>query len=258
MYWDLGHDIVVRQMDAAWGKGFFTELSKELMSEFPEMKGFSKSNLYNVKRFYEFYTQDNTIFHQVGGKLETPNRPQVEDNLQINVNKNVIIRQQVADELQITKNENSINRPQLGDDFESLLIAQIPWRHHVEIFTKCKSVKEALFYVQKTIQNGWSRAVLLNFLEVDLYGSQGKSLNNFDRMLPAVQSDLAKEVLKDPYNFDFLLLSDDYKEKELEDALVSNITKLLLELGQGFAYIGRQYPIKIGNKDRYIDLLFTI
>lgn len=238
LYWDLGHDIVVRQMDAAWGKGFFAELSKELLLEFPEMKGFSKSNLYNIKRFYEFYTQDNTIFQQVVGKLELPNR------------------QQLAEEIQVVDNENIAVRQQLADDFEMLPIAQIPWGHHIQIFTKCKSVKEALFYVQKTIKNGWSRAVLMNFMEADLYRSQGKALNNFDRLLPEVQSDLAKEVLKDPYNFDFLTLTENYKEKELEDALTTNITKLLLELGHGFAYVGRQYPIKIGNKERNIDLLF--
>jgi predicted nuclease of restriction endonuclease-like (RecB) superfamily len=127
---------------------------------------------------------------------------------------------------------------------------------YVQIFTKCKSPHEALFYVQKTIKNGWSRAVLMNFMEADLYQSQGKSINNFDRLLPDVQSDLAKETLKDPYNFDFLMLTNNYKEKELEDALIANITRFLLELGQGFAYVGKQYPIKVGDRERNIDLLF--
>ena len=96
----------------------------------------------------------------------------------------------------------------------------------------------------------------MNFLEADLYSAQGKSLNNFSRLLPEVQSDLAREIIKDPYNFDFLLLTENYKEKELEDALTDNIAKFLLELGQGFAYIGRQLPVKIGKKERFIDLLF--
>ena len=113
-----------------------------------------------------------------------------------------------------------------------------------------------MFYIQKTIKNGWSRAVLMNFIEAGLWQSQGKAVNNFDRLLPDVQSDLAKETLKDPYNFDFLTLTENYKEKELEDALVENITKFLLELGQGFAFVGRQYPIQIGNSERKIDLLF--
>lgn len=238
LYWDLGHDIVIRQMDSAWGSGFFTKLSKELKSEFPDMKGFSERNLYNIKQFYLFYSQDNTISHQVGAKLEDVDLHQAGAKIKI-----------------AEKNINTI-RHQLGDEFEEHLIFQIPWRHHVEIFSKCKSVQEALFYVQKTIENGWSRAVLMNFIDADLYHSQGKAINNFDRLLPDVHSDLVKETLKDPYNFDFLTLTENFKEKELEDALVANITKFLLELGHGFAYMGRQYPIRVGNKERVIDLLF--
>jgi len=238
LYWDLGRDIVTRQMDAVWGGKFFENLSKELTKEFPEMKGFSKSNLYYVKQFYLFYTQDNTIFHQLGGKLEGENL------------------QQVGAEIQSSQNKNITNHHQVGDELYVHPIFQIPWRHHVEIFTKCKSVPEALFYVQKTIQNGWSRAMLMNIIETDLYQRQGKAVNNFDRLLPDVQSDLAKELMKDPYNFDWLVLTDNYKEKELEDALIENITKFLLELGQGFAYVGKQYPIKVGERERNIDLLF--
>jgi len=238
LYWDLGHDIVIRQMDSAWGSGFFTKLSKELKSEFPDMKGFSERNLYNIKQFYLFYSQDNTISPQVGAKLENADLHQAGAKIKI-----------------AEKKINTI-RHQAGDEFEEHIIFQIPWRHHVEIFSKCKSVQEALFYVQKTIENGWSRAVLMNFIDVDLYHSQGKAINNFDRLLPDVHSDLVKETLKDPYNFDFLTLTENFKEKELEDALVANITKFLLELGHGFAYMGRQYPIRVGNKDRSIDLLF--
>jgi len=238
LYWDLGHDIVVRQMDAVWGSGFFKNLSKELKAEFPDMQGFSERNLYDIKRFYLFYSQGNKILHQLGAELENENL------------------HQLGAELQISENKDNIIRHQFGDDFNVHPIFQIPWRHHVEIFSKCKSVHEALFYVQKTIKNGWSRAMLLNFIDVDLYHSQGKAINNFDRLLPDVQSDLAKETLKDHYNFDFLTLTENYKEKELEDALVENIIKFLLELGQGFAFVGRQYPIKIGNKPRNMDLLF--
>jgi len=238
LYWDLGHDIVVRQMDAAWGSGFFEQLSKELRAEFPNISGFSESNLKYCKRFYLFYSQADLISQQVAAKLGTTNRPQLGDELQLSDNKQDKIRQQVADEL------------------EKHPIFQIPWFHHVHIFTKCKSVKEALFYVQKTIQNGWSRAVLMNFMEADLYSTQGKALNNFSNLLPEPQSDLAREIIKDPYNFDFITLTEPYREKELEDALTTDITKFLLELGQGFAYVGRQVPVKIGKKERFIDLLF--
>jgi len=135
-------------------------------------------------------------------------------------------------------------------------ILLIPWGHHKLIITKCKNVKEALFYVKKTIENGWSRASLMNWLETDLYKREGKSLNNFDRFLPEEQSDLAKEIIKDPYNFDFLTLSQKYKERELENALETNISKFLLELGVGFAFVGRQVPIKVGEKELFIDMLF--
>ncbi|GHT54953.1 hypothetical protein AGMMS49982_20380 [Bacteroidia bacterium] len=234
LYWDLGHDIVVRQMDATWGKGFFAELSKELRGEFPDMSGFSGTNLKYCKRFYQFYTQDKTIFHQLGGKLQNTE------------NQDVIIRHQVGDEI----------RQQVADEFKVHPIFQIPWRHHVEIITKCKSVKEALFYVRKTIENGWSRAMLMSFLDTNLYQRQGKALNNFDRLLPDVQSDLAKEMLNDPFNFDFITLTDGYKERELEIALSENITKMLLELGDGFAYMGRQVPIQVGDKELFMDMLF--
>ena len=238
LYWDLGHDIVMRQMDAEWGSGFFNRLSQELRAEFPEMKGFSERNLYSMKQFYQFYTQDNTIFQQVVGKTETP------------------ILHQLGAKLQITDNKKDIILQQVAEEFEIPLIFQIPWRHHVEIFTKCKSVKEALFYIRKIVENGWSRAVLMNFLDTDLYKRQGKALNNFDYLLPEVQSDLAKEVLKDPYNFDFLTLTENYKERELETALSANITKMLLELGKGFAFVGRQVPIRAGSKELFMDMLF--
>ena len=256
LYWDLGRDIVVRQMDAKWGSGFFAQLSKELKAEFPEMQGFSVANLRFTKRFYSFYSQDvsiryqlgnelqmlenedNTIFHQLGEELENENF------------------HQVGAEVQIVDDEVNTIRQQLVSELGNHLIFQIPWGHHVQIFTKCKSVHEALFYVQKTIKNGWSRAVLMNFIEADLYNSQGKAINNFDRFLPDFQSDLAKEILKDPYNFGFLTLMENYKEKDLENALIANITKFLLELGHGFAYVGKQYPIQVGNRERNIDLLF--
>jgi len=237
LYWDLGHDIVVRQMEADWGKGFFEQLSKDLQKEFPDLKGFSTSNLYYMKQFYLFYTQDE-IFQQVAGKLESANFHQLGGNLQPADNKEDIIRQQVADEL--------------GNN----LIFQIPWRHHVEIFTKCKTTKEALFYVQKTIQNGWSRSMLTHHLELRLYEREGKAVTNFAATLPAPQSDLAMQTLKDPYIFDLMSLTEKHNERELEDALTENITKFLVELGTGFAYVGRQVPLNIDGTDYSVDLLF--
>jgi len=234
LYWSMGHDIVVRKMEASWGSKFFEKLSKDLRSEFPYMKGFSTSNLYYIRQFFQFYSQDPKNFQQFVGENST----------------------NLLEKSQCTENNNNIILQQVVGELETHPIFQIPWGHHTVIFTRCKSVHEALFYVQKTIENGWSRAVLDHFMDAELYTKQGKALTNFSRHLPEIQSDLANQVLKDPYNFDFLTLTDGYKERELEDALTANITKFLTELGQGFAYLGRQVPVKIGKKELFIDLLF--
>jgi predicted nuclease of restriction endonuclease-like (RecB) superfamily len=235
LYWELGQDIVTRQLEAVWGSGFFERLSRDLRSEFPHLKGFSTSNLYYIKQFYLFYSKGSIILQQVAGELASSNLYQLGSE----------ILHQHGGKLQ-----------RVVSKLENHPVFQIPWFHHVQIITKCKSVKEAMFYVQKTIDNGWSRAILMHFMEAGLYESQGKAVNNFSRLLPEPQSDLANEIIKDPYSFDFITLTEPFKERELEDALTANITKFLLELGQGFAYVGRQAPVKIGETERFIDLLF--
>jgi predicted nuclease of restriction endonuclease-like (RecB) superfamily len=136
--------------------------------------------------------------------------------------------------------------------------AQLPWFHICTLIDKVKSPEESQFYTQKALENGWSRNVLTHQIESGLYHRQGKAVSNFIQTLPAPQSDLAKEMLKNPYKFDFLNLSEEYFEKDLEDALVGHITKFLLELGAGFSYVGRQYHLEIGGEDFYIDYCFTI
>jgi predicted nuclease of restriction endonuclease-like (RecB) superfamily len=149
------------------------------------------------------------------------------------------------------------NRPQAVDDLKMQQIFSIPWGHHRFIIDKCRGNSlKALFFVQQTIEHNWSRNVLLNFLDTDLFERKGKAITNFKQQLPAPQSDLAQELTKDPYNFDFLTLSDDFKEKELENALVDNMTHFLMELGTGFSFMGRQYRMKVGNSEFFIDLLF--
>lgn len=208
MYWNLGKDIVEKQSESKWGKGFFKELSQDLKDEFPDMEGFSVTNLKYMKRMYLFYSQGD------------------------------IIRQQLADEL---------NDP---------LLFSVPWWHHVILMTKCTTVEEALFYMNKIVENGWSRNVLINFIEANLYNAEGKAITNFASSLPNPQSELAQQTLKDPYNFDFLTMRNGYVERELEDALTDNITKFLLELGNGFAYVGRQVRLEIGEEEYFADLLF--
>ncbi len=142
--------------------------------------------------------------------------------------------------------------PQVGEKLFS-----IPWGHHKYIIDKCgDDPLKAAFYVNKTLENNWSRAVLLNFLSTNLYERQGKAITNFDKQLPVPQGDLAQEITKDPYNFDFLTLTEGYNEKELKDALENNIVRFLLELGSGFAFVGREYRIIIGETEKFIDLLF--
>ena len=144
--------------------------------------------------------------------------------------------------------------PQVGDEFE---IFQIPWSHNKYIIDKCKKdTNKALFYVRKILENNWSRNVLLNFLDTDLYERQGKAVSNFKSTLPEVNGDLAQQLIKDPYCFDFARLTDRYNEKELKDALVKNIEKFLIELGNGFAYMGREYRIEVGDTELFADMLF--
>ncbi len=149
-----------------------------------------------------------------------------------------------------------VNRPQVEDDFTEAIFL-IPWGHNKLIIDKCKGeTAKALFFVKETLENNWSRAVLLNFLDTDLYDRQGKAISNFDKVLPSVQSDLAQEMTKDPYNFDFLTIRKNYDEKELKDALMQNVQSLLMELGKGFAFVGREYRLVVGKTEQFIDMLF--
>lgn len=157
----------------------------------------------------------------------------------------------------ILYSERIENRQQGVDDLTLDQLCTIPWSHHLRILEKCKgNVDKAIFYVKKVQQNNWSRDMLLNFLKADMYGREGKAVSNFSNTLPALQGDLASQITKDPYNFDFLTLNEGFKEKELEDALIENVTRFLLELGTGFAFMGRQIRLGIGDHEIFPDLLF--
>lgn len=135
-------------------------------------------------------------------------------------------------------------------------VAQIPWGHNIVLLEQLTDLEKRIWYAQKTFENGWSRSMLSLWIESDLYGRQGKAVTNFQATLPHPTSDLAQQTLKDPYNFGFLSLDKDFREKELEEGLVNQIQKFLLELGQGFAFVGRQVHLTVENEDYYIDLLF--
>lgn len=136
------------------------------------------------------------------------------------------------------------------------LVAQLPWGHNILLLTKVKKPEHRQWYAQATIANGWSRAVLLAQVDTHAHRRQGKAVTNFKRTLPEERSDLAQQTLKDPYTFEFLNIAVDVRERDLEQALVSQIQKVLLELGAGFAFMGRQFPLKVGRKDYFLDLLF--
>ena len=150
--------------------------------------------------------------------------------------------------------------PQVGGQLNNLivpqLVGQLPWGHIKLLINKVKNEEACLFYIQKTTSNNWSRDVLGLQIKSDLFSRQGAAISNFKTTLPKPQSDLAHQTLKNPYVFDFLTLKESFKEKDIEDQLVQHVTKFLLELGKGFAYVGKQYHLEVGGSDYYMDLLF--
>ena len=220
-YWTMGRDIAKMSNEAKYGSQFYNTISTDLKDIFPDIKSFSPTNLKYMRYFYEMY-------------------PTAE------------ICQKVVDE-----SETSENRQQLADESGLQWIFRIPWGHHMFLLDKCKENQEkALFYVKKTIENNWSRAVMQNHVSSNLYEREGKALTNFAKTLPAIQSDLAQAITKDPYNFDFLTMQETYDEKELKDALLNDVSHFLLELGTGFAYMGREVRLVVGEKEKFLDLLF--
>ena len=202
LYWDVGNIVLEKKKKQGWGAKVIDNLSKDIRSDFPDIKGFSSRNLDYMTRFARTY------------------------------------------------NEN----------FETLreYLSRVSWSHNLILMSKIQDENERFWYVDKTVENGWSRDVMILQIESKLYNKINKEekIHNFTKILPPAQSDLANQMLKDPYNFDFLTLAKHYKEKDLENELVTHITKFLLELGAGFAFVGQQYPIEIGGDDYYIDLLF--
>lgn len=199
LYWQLGRDILDRQAAGTWGDGILDQVSTDLRAAFPEMKGFSRSNLKYMRVFAEAWSE-----------------------------------------------------PEIGQQ----PVGQLPWGHNVVLLTKLKDHDLRLAYAGRVLQHGWSRAVLVHHIEARTVERQGKALNNFEHCLPKPHSDLARETLKDPYRFDFLGIGDEADERQLEGALVEHITRFLIELGAGFAYVGRQVHIEVGGDDFFLDLLF--
>lgn len=214
-YWDLGKEVSEKLKQGKWGHKLIEKLAVDLKKELPGIQGFSRTNLYYIKQFYETFSSS---------EYQNLFVPQAEGQ-----NTKAIV-------------------PHIG--------GQIPWGHIKLILSKVKNAENTLFYLQQSAENGWSREVLALQLKSELHQRKGKAITNFKQTLEHPQSDLAKQSIKDPYVFDFLSLSQAFKEKDLENQLMDHISKFMLELGKGFAFVGKQYHIEIAENDYYIDLLF--
>ncbi len=230
--WMLGRDIVEMKVEERWGESVIEQLSKDLKKEMPHVEGLSVTNLRYCRRFYLLYSQAAIIRPQVEGEsisdASSRIHPQVEGEL-------------LSDE----------TSAELADIFK------VPWGHHKLILDKVKGdINKAMFFIHQTLENGWSRAMLLNWIDTRLYERQGKAITNFKHTFPNESSDLAQELTKDPYNFAFAGVTTRHNETQLKEALLANITNFLIELGTGFAYVGKEYRLLIGETEKFIDLLF--
>ncbi|HWB12773.1 MAG TPA: PDDEXK nuclease domain-containing protein [Pirellulales bacterium] len=234
LYWDIGRIIDARQQREGWGAGVIPRLAHELANELPEEKGFSERNIKSMLAFYRAYPDPAQFVQQAAAQLPTPRK-----------------RLQVAARL-----EPAEKVQQSAAQLPASILWSIPWFHHVVLMTKVKDMSSRLWYMQQTLANGWSRNVLLLMIKSEAHTRQGRAVTNFERVLPAPRSDLVRQTLKDPYIFDFLTLEEPFHERELETNLLHQLERFLLELGQGFAFVGRQYYLQVGDREFYIDLLF--
>ncbi len=247
-YWSIGRDLVTLRAEERWGAGVVKQFALDMRQAFPNETGFSDTNVKYMKRWYLFYYERVTKGHQVGDQLEDEKGHQVGDQMEREQKS-----QQVVDQIEVAEKSQ-----QVADQLEMPeVFGKVPWRHHVQIFCHCDSLDEALFYINKVVEEGWSRSWLEDQIAAKLFLSQGSAVTNFSRTLPSPQSQLANEILKDPYHFDFLAMKEKYDEHDLEEALVANVTQFLLELGKGFSYVGRQMELQMpGGQTFFPDLVF--
>lgn len=236
--WHLGRDLVKLKAEEKWGKGIVEQISKDLQLEFPDVNGFSARNLWYMKQWYKFYTE-NALYSDLIASFE---KQLLYDNPKFKQTITIL-------------NSQILNQVGSESDFPQIF-GLIPWRHHVLIIQKCGSVDEALFYIRKSIENNLSRSDLEKCISSDLFRSVGTALTNFGDSLPLYQGKMAQDLLKDNYNLGFISLPKEYDEETLEDAIEQRMTRFLLELGNGWAFVGRQKEIVISGKIRRIDLLF--
>jgi predicted nuclease of restriction endonuclease-like (RecB) superfamily len=222
-YWSVGRDLVRMRAEQKWGTGVVKQFALDMRQAFPNETGFSFTNVKYMKQWYSFYSERVEKGQRLIGQIDEKEKSQ-----------------RLVGQLEMPE-----------------LFGRVPWGHHIDIVSRCETIDEALFYIKNDIDGGWSRPVLNVQIDGKLFKVQGSAVTNFDTTLPVPQSQLAKEILKDPYNFDFLTMKPKYDEHDLEEALVSNITHFLLELGRGFSYVGRQMELRMpGGQSFFPDLVF--
>ncbi len=241
--WQLGRDLVARKAEEKWGSGIVEQVSLDLQAEFPNAKGFSARNLWNMKKWYLFYAKDERISEML-------------QSFDMLINADGKKLQQVAAEIHEDKESFEKRQQAVPEMPFPAGFSFIPWGHHCLIIAKCKDAGEALFYLRKTVERGLSRNALDDCIRADLYHTSGTAVTNFAERLPEAQGKLAQEILKSNYDLGFVSLPAEYDENALENVLEQHMTRFLLELGDGWAFVGRQKEIIISGKPRRIDLLF--
>ncbi len=239
-YWDIGKMIHGRQQQEGWGKGVIPRLAVDLKNELSDVKGFSERNLKTIVQFYTEY-QLLTIGQRAVAQLEN------EDN---------VIPPLAVSELKTEETPISQLPVSKLQSNELQLITKISWSHHVILMQKIKDLSIRFWYMQQVVEQGWSRDTLIVQIKSKVHERQGTLINNFDNTLPVDHSAWAKHLFKDPYIFDFTTLETEFTERELELNLVKHVEKFLVELGAGFAFVGRQYKLEVSERDFYLDLLF--
>jgi predicted nuclease of restriction endonuclease-like (RecB) superfamily len=239
LYWEIGRMISERQDAEGWGAKVIDRLAADLANELPEVKGFSARNLKRMKAFFAEYRLP----------------PGTSEDVQVPTDTGSEKVPRLAAPDRGTNRLGHGKGPQLAAQFASVIL-DLPWMHHALLIEKVKDADQRLWYMRQTIEHGWSRGVLQHQIGSRAHERTGQAISNFSRTLPPPQSDLAQQSLKDPYVFDFLTLTEPFRERELETALVRHLQDFLVELGVGFAFVGRQYRVEAGDEDFYIDLLF--
>ena len=230
LYWDIGCLILARQQHEGWGAGVIPRLARDLHNELPELKGFSERNIKLMVQFYRCYPDAFQIRQPAVAQLGV----------------------EVHRRRKESRSATGLPSGAKGQP----AVARIPWAHNVVLIQMVKDLPARRWYIEQVIAQEWTRDTLAAMIKSRAHARQGAAVTNFANRLPAPQSELAGQLLKDPYLFDFLTLEEPFHERELETGLVRHLQKFLIELGQGFAFVGRQYPMSVGQDDFYIDLLF--